>query len=160
GQRPGICIHAPAGKKTVLAIPPLQTRRSLSMCTCPARPADYGFLHSSLPDILNRGILVLTLETLLARAIRSPSRGPGRGWARLGLDHLEERAVPAAFVVNGLGDTGTGSGTSGDLRYCITQSNSTGGPNTITFAPGVAGNINLTGELPAVTNSVTIQGPG
>jgi hypothetical protein len=118
---------------------------------------------------LEWGILVLTLETLFARAGRTWNRsirqrgrsnGPARRWARLRLDQLEERAVPATFQVNSLGDTGAGSGTTGDLRYAINQSNGTPGANTITFAPGIAGTISLTSQLPPITNDVTIQGPG
>jgi hypothetical protein len=39
------------------------------------------------------------------------------------LSRLEDRTLLSMFTVNSLGDTGTGSGTTGDLRYCITQAN-------------------------------------
>ena len=39
------------------------------------------------------------------------------------LEVLEGRVVPATFTVNSLGDAGSGSNDSGDLRYCINQAN-------------------------------------
>jgi hypothetical protein len=77
---------------------------------------------------------------------------------------LEGRLTPSAFTVNSTGDTGSGSGSSGDLRYCLTQSNGSGGANTIQFDPGVFSTpqtITLASALPAVTDSgLTITGPG
>jgi hypothetical protein len=72
---------------------------------------------------------------------------------------LEDRIAPATFTVTNTGDTGTGSGNSGDLRYCIAQSNATTGPNTINFT-GVTGTIVLNSPLPVITHSVTLTGPG
>jgi hypothetical protein len=59
-------------------------------------------------------------------------------------------------VVDCLADTGEGSDLRGDLRYCIT--NAISGEDTITFE--VTGTINLTGRLPDLSVSVTIEGPG
>ena len=55
---------------------------------------------------------------------------------RLALEPLESRALLSltTWTVNSLGDTGTGSGTSGDLRYVITQADKTTGDNTINFS--------------------------
>jgi hypothetical protein len=68
------------------------------------------------------------------------------------------------YTVNSTGDTGTGIGLNGDLRYCITQANTDAGTNTIQFDPTVFGSpktITLTSALPAVTdNQLTITGPG
>ena len=61
------------------------------------------------------------------------------------------------FTVNSLGDTGTGLGLSGDLRYVITQTNSEPG-SIIDF--GVAGTIQLASALPDLEADVTINGPG
>jgi hypothetical protein len=47
----------------------------------------------------------------------------------------------STFTVNSLGDTGTGSGSSGDLRNVITQADQSAGPHTINFA--VTGTIDL-----------------
>src|SRR5258708_24103575 len=67
----------------------------------------------------------------------------------------------ATYTVNQLGDTGTGQGFSGDLRYCLTQANANSpGPNLIKFQPGLIGTIHLTTALPALLNKLTIQGPG
>src|SRR6516165_6006014 len=62
---------------------------------------------------------------------KAPTRAP------LGVELLEDRAVPSTFTVNGTGDSGTGSGLVGDLRYCITQANANAGPDTIVFDPTV-----------------------
>jgi hypothetical protein len=72
---------------------------------------------------------------------------------------LERRIAPATFTVTSTGDIGTGNGASGDLRYCITQSNTTAGANTIN-ASGVTGTIILRSGQLAITKSVTIIGPG
>ena len=74
------------------------------------------------------------------------------------LDILEERALLSAFTVTNPGDTGAGSGFSGDLRYVITQADMTAGPHTIDFA--VAAPINLTSALPDLTTIIKIRGPG
>jgi hypothetical protein len=73
------------------------------------------------------------------------------------LEVLENRTLLsfAGCIVDRLSDTGAGSGLMGDLRYCIT--NVTDG-DAITFA--VQGTINLTGPLPDLTHSISIDGPG
>jgi hypothetical protein len=78
------------------------------------------------------------------------------------LEALESRWLPSACVVDNLGDTGSGSGGAGDLRYCITRANTLGkadaAPETITFA--VQGVINLGGALPDLASDMDILGPG
>ena len=79
------------------------------------------------------------------------------------LEPLEGRALLSltTWTVNSLGDTGTGSGTSGDLRYVITQADQTPGDNTINFA--VTGTITLNSALPDLSNTTgvtDIEGPG
>jgi hypothetical protein len=68
-------------------------------------------------------------------------------------------AAPAGaqqtFMVDRLTDAGEGDGLTGDLRYCI--------PNAVdgdTIAFAVTGIINLTGPLPDLTRSISIEGPG
>lgn len=61
------------------------------------------------------------------------------------------------YTVTSLGDTGAGSGTSGDLLYAITQANANPG-SVIDFS--VTGTIQLTGALPAIAVPMTINGPG
>ena len=96
-----------------------------------------------------------------SRRVRStrPIRTVADLKTRLLLQPLEDRTVPTVFTVNALADTGIGSGTTGDLRYCITQSNLNAGPNSID-ATGVSGTITLTSALPSITQGVTITGPG
>jgi hypothetical protein len=72
-------------------------------------------------------------------------------------------AMMAAFTVDRVTDNnpaggGEGTGTIGDLRYCMTQANIGGGSNTIDFS--LAGTINLAGELPLINNNLTINGLG
>jgi parallel beta-helix repeat protein len=71
------------------------------------------------------------------------------------LEVLEDRTLPATFLVDHLADDLVGTGTSGSLRYCMTQA---AGGDTITF--GVTGTINLTGALPDLTHGISIEGPG
>ncbi len=90
---------------------------------------------------------------------RAGSRGGrrrGRAWAPEG---LEDRVLLSGltYTVNQTTDTGAGSGTSGDLRYAITQANANPG-STIQFA--VSGTIALGSALPDVTADMTIDGPG
>ena len=61
------------------------------------------------------------------------------------------------YTVNSLGDTGTGSGDSGDLRYAITQADANPG-SVIDF--GVTGTVQLTKAFPDLSADVTINGPG
>lgn len=59
----------------------------------------------------------------------------------------------ATYNVNVNTDTGTGVGTTGDLRYCITQSNLSGGTNTITINSGI-GTITLAAPLPIINQAL------
>jgi hypothetical protein len=101
---------------------------------------------------------------------RSPRR-PTSQIVRLVLQRLEDRIAPATFTVTTNGDTGVGSGTSGDLRYCITQANVTPGPNTLQFSNSTAGGatnfhdggdhgISLNSTLPTIANDLTLDGTG
>jgi hypothetical protein len=78
------------------------------------------------------------------------------------LEILEDRMVPATFTVTKATNTGAGSGSKGDLHYCIVQvNNSTDPTNQINFAPNVTGTIDLgSNPLPPIGNPVTISGPG
>ena len=77
---------------------------------------------------------------------------------RLIAEPLEARNLLAAFIVNTINDSGTGS-----LRDAIVQANANGSADTITFDSGVFStpkSINLTSALPTITGAVAIAGPG
>jgi hypothetical protein len=84
--------------------------------------------------------------------------------AFLELQRLEVRAVPTIYTVNALSDNNSGSGTSGDLRYCLGQANADKlSSDTIVFDNVVFATpqtIELSmGEL-FIQGSTSIQGPG
>lgn len=77
--------------------------------------------------------------------------------ATVGLIGNTPRAAEAAtFTVTSLADDGT----NGTLRWAITQANATAGTDVINFDNALAGTIILTSNLPNITESVTINGPG
>ena len=80
---------------------------------------------------------------------------------RPALEALEDRIVLATFMVNSTGDSGSGSGDTGDLRYCI---NHAANGDTIDFASAQFGGgqhqtITLSDSPLNITKSVNIQGP-
>ena len=81
------------------------------------------------------------------------------------LEALEGRALLSTFTVNSLGDAGTGSNDSGDLRYCINQANANDQANSIVFDSTVFGTpqtVKLNGsqlELRDTGGTQTITGP-
>jgi hypothetical protein len=79
------------------------------------------------------------------------------------VETLEVRALlSSTFVVDSITDTGTGSGLTGDIRYCIAQANqSANAGSTITFSAALTGStITLSqGEL-VISDAMTITGPG
>ncbi|MDB5273796.1 MAG: hypothetical protein JWO58_2163 [Chitinophagaceae bacterium] len=67
------------------------------------------------------------------------------------------------FTVNSLLDPGTGAGTTGSLRYCITTANATAGataaaPHIIQFLAAGTGSITLGSNLPIFTTPIFIDG--
>jgi hypothetical protein len=104
------------------------------------------------------------------KAVRS-----GRS-ALLQLTTLEDRANPVTLTVTlpgdsaaGIMDTADPSGNSGDLRYCITRSNTLPSADIIVFdtrASGMFGGfktpqiISLTSALPTITGDLQIKAPG
>lgn len=69
---------------------------------------------------------------------------------------LSSTAEAASYTVTKTSDDGS----SGTLRWAITQANSSAGADTIDFANGVTGTITLTSDLPSITDDLTITGPG
>jgi fibronectin-binding autotransporter adhesin len=97
----------------------------------------------------------------LRAARRAPITRPARARhlrARLAAESLEDRSVPATFIVTNLLDNGS----AGSLRSCINQANSTSGADTIVFDEGLTGTINLgsAGNTLLVSDNLTITGPG
>src|SRR5438552_1669745 len=104
------------------------------------------------------------IRRLLTQCVKVPPTSHGsalrrRSRARLGLNFLlEDRVTPTTYTVNDIGDAGNGSGNSGDLRYCITQANSNGGPDTINFSLGSGTQtINLDSPLPTISDDLVIS---
>ena len=113
-----------------------------------------------MQDIHRLATTWLARRTGRSSAARPPLRSHRR---RLTLEPLEGRALLSltTWTVNSLGDSGTGTGTSGDLRYVITQADQTTGDNPIKFA--VTGTITLNSALPDLSNTIgvtDIEGPG
>lgn len=112
---------------------------------------------------LNAGNTALAVDPSTGHALVTDQRGWGfdrqlHGAVDIGA--YESSAAPASgtvYTVNSLGDTGAGSGTSGDLRYAITQANAHPG-STIVFS--VTGTITITAKLLGIDADVTIAGPG
>ncbi|MFQ3609565.1 MAG: hypothetical protein SNJ55_13105, partial [Chloroherpetonaceae bacterium] len=62
------------------------------------------------------------------------------------------------YTVNSLSDANTGSGTSGTLRYVLTQINAAAASQTATVNFSVSGTITLTSPLPPLNYPTTING--
>jgi len=76
------------------------------------------------------------------------------------IEPLEARIAPAVFVVNLLGDTSTVTTGKLTLRQAINAANTAGGKNTIVFAPGLHGVIDLAGTTLDISSNINIDGPG
>src|SRR5437667_5697166 len=96
----------------------------------------------AFPPFLTTGITGILFRGSIAKSGRRPTRrkfGPS-------VEILENRAVPAVYTLDRLGDIGNGTGDSGDLRYLINRlNNSVDQDNTINFlnASETAGVIEL-----------------
>jgi hypothetical protein len=79
---------------------------------------------------------------------------------RLMLEPLEQRTLLTAYLVTNAGDSNSGTGTSGTLRYVLSQLDSSGGAtNTINFFLGTAQQTITPGSaLPTITKQVDIIG--
>jgi hypothetical protein len=64
-------------------------------------------------------------------------------------------ATATDFPVSGLGDAGSGT-----LRQAIIDANGNSGPDSISFASGLSGQITLASDLPTITEALAINGPG
>src|SRR6185437_7694390 len=123
---------------------------------------DYHQLHNGYSPMI-RSLWFRRLRRWLflrpAKSIRMRRETPR---TRLQLEPLEDRTLLTAYTVTSLTDTGVGSGTSGDIRYCINQANiPTNNNSTITFSSSLPGKtITLTqGEL-QISDNMTITGLG
>ncbi len=122
--------------------------------------------HSSSPRPLFQSLTEMTLYAIDADLRKDSAISPGARRATLVLAFLlmlgpwtagvRANGGPRSYVVDSLGDTGAGSGTTGDLRYCLTQSLYTDA--VITFS--VTGTIALSGGPLVISGTATINGPG
>ena len=105
----------------------------------------------------------------LKRATRSENRSNRQNTLarsvyhrRLRCEELEERRMLSVFVVNNLNDgpVANPGDLAGSLRQAIFDANHSTGQDVIQFGSGLSGTITLTaGEL-AITDSVSVTGPG
>jgi hypothetical protein len=79
---------------------------------------------------------------------------------RLRLEYLEDRTMPATFLVNTPLDELTPGDGSLSLREALTAANDNPGPDEIDFADGLSGTIALTTGQLRITDDLTIAGPG
>lgn len=82
-----------------------------------------------------------------------------RGQPRPGAMGTDIGAYQTELIVNTLGDPSTVTAGTLSLRQAITDANSFGG-TTIFFASTLSGTISLNSALPAITGTLTIDGPG
>jgi hypothetical protein len=71
------------------------------------------------------------------------------------IEFLESRIAPATFMVTSLEDAGAGS-----LRDTIVEANDHPGADVIMFKKGLTGTIDITSGQIAITDTLTIKGPG
>jgi hypothetical protein len=83
-----------------------------------------------------------------------------RNLCRPRLESLEKRDLTATCVVTRASDLGVGNGQRGDLRYCLTLTNSQSGADEIVFSPNVGETILLHQALPPIADDLAINGPG
>jgi hypothetical protein len=119
------------------------------------------FASLTLAALFNFALRSANADALNKLGINEQSRA-GKLLKQIAPKAFNSTAAPTApfaiYTVNSLDDTNTGSGTSGTLRYCITQANASSGADTINFS--VNGTITLTSNLPNITDSLTINGNG
>src|SRR5262245_32066555 len=96
----------------------------------------------------------LMLSTWFATSTNGKRRSSRRRFVPR-LELLEGRALPSTFTVLNLADSGDGS-----LRQAVLAANANPGPDAIDFADGLTGTIGLTTGQLAITDGLTIDGPG
>ena len=79
---------------------------------------------------------------------------------RPAVERVEHRTLLSGnlYTVTNTGDTGSGSGSIGDLRYCVNAANANPG-STVQFISGLTGTISLGTGLTLSAN-MSIIGPG
>src|SRR5262249_22599462 len=107
----------------------------------------------SLRSIADRGDSLM-LSTWFATSTNGKRRSSRRRFVPR-LELLEGRALPSTFTVLNLADSGDGS-----LRQAVLSANANPGPDAIDFADGLTGTIGLTTGQLAITDGLTIDGPG
>src|SRR3954451_17138694 len=110
-------------------------------------------------------------EELPMRSRRSYAKRGGRDStianALARLEALEGRVLFSTYTVTTLGDSaglvtpaGTGKFKATTLRAAVKATNAHAGADTINFAAGLVGTINLGSALPAVADALKVFGPG
>ena len=133
------------------------------LTTTHAIPANSAAVDKGKRDTIP-ALVAATDQRGVPRPIDSPNVGPANGGDNSDIGAFEI-GIPQAgpgFVVTTLGDYDTGACEATDctLREAINAATSQAGANTITFAAGVAGTIQLGSSLPILRTNLTIDGPG
>src|SRR6516225_8011232 len=113
-------------------------------------------------SFLNRLLKRISGQSRLYRTRRCRSFAPF-GVLAAHVETLEVRTLlSSTFVVDSLTDTGSGSGLTGDIRYCIAQADqSANAGSTITFSAVLSGStVTLTQGQLIISDAMTITGPG
>src|SRR5262249_47384886 len=120
----------------------------------------------SVHTVVKDAVMLMSFwRTLSARAFRTTGVSSRRSRLarprRAVLEPLEDRTLLTIYTVTALTDpssgTGSGSGTSGDLRYCITQANGHAGTDTIQIPSTLTGTISMAQGAYTLNGSVNIN---
>ena len=135
----------------------------------PAEPINGGIVSFAAPDSGASATLSATTATISdgTTSVLATDKGTPGSFSVIATDPAATQASFSlissvlTFTVTNADDSGSFSGLSGDLRYCINQANAQGAQavSEIQFSPGFTGTITL-GSGFVIDTNLTIIGPG